>query len=441
MRSFDLLSDAVQSLRPRRVWGTVTAIKGSALAVDGLASLLTVGDWLRVRRRDGEDVLCEAVGFDGDSCIAMPFARAEGIGPGCPAYVEPEGAALAPSEAWRGRVIDALARPIDRRGSLPRGSTERPFRAPPLNAYARNRIGDRIRTGVRAIDGFTPVCSGQRLGIFAGSGVGKSTLLSMLARHVEADVVVIGLIGERGREVQDFIQDTLGEDGLARSVLVVSTADEPPAMRRQAAYTTMAVSEHFRDQGLHVLCLMDSVTRFAMAQREIGLAAGEPPTSKGYPPTVFSELAQLLERAGPGDPVGAVTGLFSVLVEGGDHDEPVADAVRGILDGHIVLDRKIAERGRYPAIDVLASVSRTAPGCLTAAEADILGHARRLLADYEDMRELIRIGAYKQGGNPVTDRAIQAHDPIATLLTQQPNEDDDADIFEALNDIVRALEV
>ena len=434
------LTETLETLPRRRINGTVSGVRGTAIAVDGLSRLLGVGDKVRVSRRQGASVLCETVGFDGASSLVMPFARADAIGPGCQATVEPDENHLFPDTRWCGRVINAMGRPIDQGPAMPRGTAPAPYRPAPLNAYARTRIGARITTGIRAIDGFTPVCAGQRLGIFAGSGVGKSTLLSMLARFVEADVVVIGLIGERGREVQDFIQDTLGEAGLSRAVLVVSTADEPPAMRRQAAYTTLAVAEAFRDQGKHVLCLIDSVTRFAMAQREIGLAAGEPPTSKGYPPSVFSELAQVLERAGPGpEGSGSITGLFSVLVEGGDHDEPVADAVRGILDGHLVLDRKIAERGRYPAIDVLASVSRTVPNCLSAAENDVLTQARRLLSDYEDMRELIRIGAYKDGSNPITDRAIKAHDPIATLLTQAPDETHDADVFESLNDIVRAL--
>jgi flagellum-specific ATP synthase len=284
-------------------------------------------------------------------------------------------------------------------------------------------VGERIALGVRALDVFTALCVGQRMGIFAGSGVGKSVLMSMLARGAAADVIVIGLIGERGREVKEFIEDTLGEEGLARSVVVAATSDESALKRRQAAWMTLAVAEHFRDQGLHVLCLLDSVTRFAMAQREIGLAVGEPPTTKGYTPTVFSELPKLLERAGPGPGGrGAITGLFTVLVDGGDHDEPVADAVRGILDGHIVMDRSIAERGRYPAIDILKSVSRLMPDCHAPHERELVREARRYLAAFQDMEELIRLGAYKRGSDPVTDRAIALEPALTDFLGQAKDE-------------------
>ncbi len=272
-------------------------------------------------------------------------------------------------------MVDGLGRPVDGLGLLPNGADPQPIKAPPPAAANRARVAERIETGVRTLDLFVPLCRGQRLGLFAGSGVGKSVLLSMLARWTQCDVAVIGLIGERGREVQEFIEDDLGPEGMARSVVVVATSDEPALMRRRAAWTTLAVAEHFRDQGLNVLCLMDSVTRFAMAQREIGLASGEPPATKGYTPTVFAELPRLLERAGPGAPgKGMITGLFTVLVDGDDHNEPVADAVRGILDGHVVMRRAIAERGRYPAIDILKSVSRTLPHCMTDAQER---HSRR----------------------------------------------------------------
>lgn len=261
------------------------------------------------------------------------------------------------------------------------------------------------------------------MGIFAGSGVGKSVLMSMLARNTDCDVAVIGLIGERGREVQEFIEDDLGEEGLARSVVVVATSDESVLMRRQAAYLSMTVAEHFRDEGNNVLCMMDSVTRFAMAQREIGLSVGEPPTSKGYTPTVFTELPRLLERAGPGpDGSGSITGLFTVLVEGDNHNEPVADAVRGILDGHVVMERAIAERGRYPAINVLKSVSRTMPRCVPEQSLPVLRKARQLLSTYTDMEELIRLGAYRKGSDPVVDEAIHRFELIDSFLNQEKDE-------------------
>jgi flagellum-specific ATP synthase len=261
------------------------------------------------------------------------------------------------------------------------------------------------------------------MGIFAGSGVGKSSLMSMMAKRSELEVNVIGLVGERGREAREFVEDELGPEGMARSIVVVATSDEPPLVRRQAAYTTMAIAEFFRDEGRDVLCLMDSVTRFAMAQREIGLSAGEPPATKGYTPSVFAELPRLLERAGPGEEGrGSITGLFTVLVEGDDHNEPIADAVRGILDGHIVLDRAIAERGRFPAINLLRSVSRTMPGCNTPEHSSLVKRARGLIATYEDMAELIRLGAYRRGTDPQVEEAIRYYPALEAFLSQSKTE-------------------
>jgi flagellum-specific ATP synthase len=273
------------------------------------------------------------------------------------------------------------------------------------------------------MNAFLTTCRGQRMGIFAGSGVGKSSLLSMMAKNTDADVSVVGLIGERGREAREFIEDDLGEVGMARSVVVAATSDESALLRRQAAYVTLAVAEYFRDQQRDVLCLMDSVTRFAMAQREISLSVGEPPASKGYTPSVFAELPRLLERAGPGGPgEGSITGLFTVLVDGDDHNEPIADAVRGILDGHVVLDRAIAERGRYPAINILRSVSRTMPGCNNDEENKLVARGRRLLALYDDMAELIRLGAYRRGTDPAVDEAIHYYPALEGFLAQGKRE-------------------
>ena len=308
------------------------------------------------------------------------------------------------------------------RGRCPAAPRPIAFRNPPPPAHTRRRVGAPLDLGVRALNTFITCCRGQRMGIFAGSGVGKSVLLSMMARNVAADVSVIGLIGERGREVQEFLQDDLGEQGLARSLVVVSTSDEPALMRRQAAYLSLAASEYFRDEGKDVLLLMDSVTRFAVAQREIGLSTGEPPTAKGYTPTVFSELPRLLERAGPGSGDGTITGIFSVLVEGDDHNEPIADAVRAILDGHIVMEREIAERGRFPAINVLKSVSRTMPRAADPAYLDVLARARQVMATYSDMEELIRLGAYRPGSSPEVDEAIRLHPDLEAFLRQDKEE-------------------
>jgi flagellum-specific ATP synthase len=370
----------------------------------------------------------EVVGFRETRALLMPFGPVEGVAPGAEITIMPEGASVRPTLAWRGRIVDAFGQPIDGKGPLPQGPVAYPLRAPPPAAHARGRVGERLDLGVRAMDVFTTASRGQRLGIFAGSGVGKSVLLSMLAREASCDAVVVGLIGERGREVREFIEETLGEAGLARAVVVVATSDEPALKRRQAAYLTMAIAEYLRDQDQEVLCLMDSVTRFAMAQREIGLAAGEPPTTKGYTPTVFTELPKLLERAGPGPirpdgtTAGPITAMFTVLVDGDDHNEPIADAVRGILDGHIVMERAIAERGRFPAINVLKSISRTMPGNQAPPEREIVRSARRALSSYANMEELIRIGAYRMGSDAEVDRAIALNPALEAFLTQGKDE-------------------
>jgi flagellum-specific ATP synthase len=352
----------------------------------------------------------------------MPFAGLDGVRRGCRAVIANASSQVRPSAAWLGRVLNAMGEPIDGKGPLSPGPVPVPFRNSPPPAHSRRRVGKPLDLGVRALNTFLTCCRGQRLGIFAGSGVGKSVLLSMLARNADADVSVIGLVGERGREVQEFLQDDLGEEGLARSVVVVATSDEPALMRRQAAYLTLAIAEYFRDEGKDVMCMMDSVTRFAMAQREIGLSTGEPPTTKGYTPTVFTELPKLLERAGPGADKGTITGIFTVLVDGDDHNEPVADAVRGILDGHIVMERAIAERGRYPAINVLKSVSRTMPKSADPAFLPVITRGRQVMATYSDMEELIRLGAYRAGSNAEVDEAIRLNPVLEDFLRQAKDE-------------------
>lgn len=397
----------------------MTAVLGLLVEAGGIERRLSIGDRCTVYARGGRQVPCEVVGFRAGRALLMPLGPLDGVGLGCRAELAAGQAEIHPDANWLGRVVNALGDPIDGAGPLAQGIAGVPIRNSPPAAHARKRVGAKIDLGVRALNTFLSMCRGQRMGIFAGSGVGKSVLMSMLARNTSTEVSVIGLIGERGREVQEFVAEDLGPEGMARSVVVVATSDEPPLMRRQAAFLTLAIAEHFRDQGLQVLCMMDSVTRFAMAQREIGLSTGEPPTTKGYPPTVFAELPRLLERAGPGPrSSGDITGIFTVLVEGDDHNEPIADAVRGILDGHIVMDRAIAERGRYPAIDILRSVSRTMPGCNADAENRIVARARRLMSTYEDMAEMIRLGAYRRGSDPLVDEAIHFHEPLEEFLRQ-----------------------
>lgn len=405
--------------------GRVVAVKGLLIECAGIEELLTVGARCSVQGTHGADhqIICEVVGFREKVALLMPFGSVEGVGLGAKVTMVASASAIEPSPSWLGRIVDPMGNPLDGKGPIMRGGVPYLLRANPLPAAKRARVHGKMDMGVRAINTFLTTCRGQRLGIFAGSGVGKSILMSMLARYSQADVNVIGLVGERGREVQEFIEDDLGEEGLKRSVIVVATSSDSALMRRQAAYTTLAIAEYFRDQNNDVLCLMDSVTRFAMAQREIGLSAGEPPTTKGYPPTVFSELPSLLERAGPGlVGSGSITGMFTVLVEGDDTNEPIADAVRGILDGHIVLDREIAQRGRYPAINILKSVSRMLPDANNEFENQLIMVARRFMATYENMAELIRLGAYRRGTDTDVDRAMQFYPQLETFITQREKE-------------------
>jgi len=368
----------------------------------------------------GAPVLAEVVGFNDENVLLMPYTNINRISPG--SLVESTGKPLKikVGEELIGRVLNSLGLPMD--GSeLPGGLAEYSTNQPPPNPLARPRIKEPLTVGIRTIDALLTVGKGQRMGIFAGSGVGKSTALGMIARNTSADLNVIALIGERGREVLEFIENDLGEEGLQRSILVVATSDQPALMRIKGAMTATAIAEYFRSQGLNVLLMMDSLTRVAMAQREVGLAIGEPPTTKGYTPSVFALLPQLLERTGT-DQNGSITAFYTVLVDGGDLDEPIADAARGILDGHIVLDRRLAEKGQYPAINVLKSISRVMNSIIAKDQLNAATRLRSLLAQYEESADLIQIGAYKAGSSLEIDDAIRCYPAIIQFLKQDVEE-------------------
>lgn len=428
----------IRRLSPLRLKGRVRRIHGPNVTVAGLESVLRPGALCRIHGRAAHPpVLAEVLALEPSGARLLAYEDGPGLELGAEVEPEPLGLEVYPHPGWCGRVLDALGQPLDEGGPLPEG--DRPYRLqrPPPPPHKRRPLGPRLATGVRALDLFVPCCEGQRLGIFAGSGVGKSTLLAMLARGAEADVIVLALIGERGRELQLFLHEVLGEDGLKRSVVVAATSDEPAMRRRRAALLSMTIAEYFRDRGLRVLYLFDSVTRYAMALREIHLAAGELPASRGYPPSVFAELPRLLERPGTCAGPGSITAFFSVLVEGDDFHEPITDTVRGTLDGHLVLDRTIAERGRFPAVNVLKSLSRTAPGCYREEEREAVQRARRLLAVWEEMAELVDIGAYKPGANPELDEALRLRPKLEALLHQDVEEPPThGDPFRELQDIL-----
>lgn len=435
----------IQAISPLRNFGLVHSVSGALLKIKGLKGALSIGSVCEVYPDNRPSFLAEVVGFQETMSLVMPFASHEGVRPETRVDFYAQEMSLRPHPSWVGRVLNGYGQPIDGQGPLLQGQNRYPTRSSPPPAHQRQSVSERLDLGVRALNTFLTCCKGQRMGIFAGSGVGKSVLLSQISKFTAADVIVIGLIGERGREVREFIEENLGEDGMKKAVLIVATSDESAPMRRQAAYVTLTVAEAFRDQGKDVLCLMDSVTRFAMALREMGLAAGEPPASKGYTPGVFAELPRLLERSGPGferEGQGSITGLFTVLVEGDDHNEPVSDSVRGIVDGHIVLDRQIADRGRFPAIHVLRSLSRMVPKCHSDVEQKMVKKARALLAAYEDMEDMIRLGAYKKGSDPLTDEAIKYHDKLSSFLSQKPGEKSSLDdSFMALAKILDQPEI
>jgi flagellum-specific ATP synthase len=417
------LTADIEAIDEIEVFGRVKTVQGLLMEIVGPVRELRVGGRVQIETTNNGILESEIIGFRDGHALCLPFGPLTGVRLGCRAVFQSHDGMVYPAESWLGRVINANAQPIDGKGPLARGAQSYPMRQIPLPAHERARVGAPLDLGVRSLNTFTTVCEGQRMGIFSASGVGKSVLMSMMARNAQVDVAIIGLIGERGREVQEFVTDYLGEVGIKQAIVVVATSDEAALLRRQAAYLTLTLGEYFRDQGKRVLVMMDSLTRFAQSQREIGLAIGEPPTAKGYPPTAFTELPRLLERAGPGlQNSGSITGLFTVLVEGDDHNEPIADAVRGILDGHIVMERQIAERGRYPAVNVLRSISRTMPGCVPMPVRPVLQKARELMSVFADMEELIRLGAYRKGSDPKVDRAISVYPALEAFLSQQREE-------------------
>ncbi len=398
--------------------GRVAQVIG--LVIESIGPPAMIGEVCLVKPdRNSPPLPAEVVGFRDNRVLLMPLGSMEGIKPGSEVQATRTVHQIPVGPGLLGRVLDGLGNPIDGLGTPPI-ATRYPVNAAPPNSLGRTRITEPLSLGVRALDGILTVGKGQRLGIFAGSGVGKSTLLGMIARNTTADVNVIGLTGERGREVRDFIEESLGEEGLKRSVVVVATSDQPALVRIKSALVATTIAEYFRDQGLSVLLMMDSVTRLAMAQREVGLAIGEPPATRGYTPSVFATLPRLLERAGQGDGNGgSITGLYTVLVDGDDMNEPVADAVRGILDGHVVLSRNLAHQNHFPAIDVLQSVSRVMPAVTTPEHREAAGDLRSLLAAYREAEDLINIGAYVAGSNPRIDRARNYIDRIQSFLRQR----------------------
>ena len=424
MTVFTQAQDAVKRAQPLRIVGTIASVRGLVVLVDELP--LPVGALVSVRsigRDGGERSFGEVVGFNRDQSIVMMLSQTTGIRAGDRVIGEQASQSVGVGPGLLGRVVNGLCQPIDGKGPI-RDTIPRPLSPEPIPALQRRRITEKLLTGVRAVDLMTTLGRGQRMGLFAGPGVGKSTLMGTIAQRTQADVNVIALIGERGREVKDFIEHALGESGLARSVVIVATGDESPVLRLRASKLACTAAEFFRDCGLDVMLMMDSITRFAHAQRQVGLSVGEPPATKGYTPSVFANMALLLERAGCVDLPGAtrksgsITGLYTILVEGDDMTEPVADAARGILDGHIILSRKLAQRAHYPAIDVLDSVSRVAEDVIDSDHSSSRRQVLKMLAVYREVEDLVQIGAYAKGSNPEADAAIDANRSILALLQQ-----------------------
>lgn len=417
-----------------RVGGVVTEVTTAYCRVAGLSRFVKLGETICFGA-EGDLHMGEVVRIDGHGVTIKPFETGIVAGLGMPAWRHGL-VTIAPHPSWKGRILDALGHPIDGAGPLTQGDAAIPTERDPPAPMRRRRVRTPMRTGVRVIDLFTPLCAGQRIGIFAGSGIGKSTLLAMLARSGGFDTAVIALVGERGREVREFLEDALGER--ERAIAVVSTGDESPMMRRLAPKTALSIAEYFRDRGENVLLIVDSVTRFAHAAREVALAAGEPPVARGYTPSVFSDLPKLLERAGPGEEgSGTITGIFSVLVDGDDHAEPVADSIRGTLDGHIVLDRAAADQGRYPAVNILTSVSRLANSIWSPEQRGLIMKLKAMIAQFEDTRDLRLMGGYHRGTDPDLDRAIEIVPRILENMKQNPQDPPSTDAFQEMAQALR----
>lgn len=426
---------ALAAARPERV-GTVTTVVGLGAEIEGLN--VSVGDLVTLGEPPGVDAEVVATTRSGARC--MPLAPMTGVSAGAPARTRGVPLLVPTGHGLFGRVLDGLGRPIDGKGALTLAGGMVPVHNGTPSAMHRARIDTPLQTGVRVLDTLTTIGRGQRMGLFAGSGVGKSSLLSMVARGTNAEVSVIALVGERGREVREFLEDDLGQEGLSRSIVIVSTSDEPPMMRMRAAFTATRIAESFRERGSDVMLMMDSLTRVAMAQREIGLSVGEPPATRGYPPSTFSVLAQLLERAGT-DQSGSITGLYTVLVDGDDHNEPIADAARSILDGHVVLDRKLAVAGHFPSIDALGSISRVASKVNPPERTRMASVLRKVMAARRAAQDLIDVGAYKSGTNRLVDAAL-AHEGTITAFLQQGMDDQvpETDSWNQLAQLTRTLE-
>jgi flagellum-specific ATP synthase len=413
-----------------KIYGKVTNVAG--IVIEGIGPGVSIGSVCSIINENNEIIQAEVVGFKGNKILLMPFTDTKGLTPNCLIYASKGLTNIKVGKGLLGRVIDGLGQPIDGKGEISYEDSVTIYREP-INPLKRKRITEHLDVGIKSINGILTIGKGQRMGILAGSGVGKSTLIGMMARYTKADVNVIGLIGERGREVKEFIEKDLGEEGLARSVVVAVTSDSSPLLRMRGAFVATSIAEYFREQGKHVLLMMDSITRFAMAQREIGLAIGEPPTTKGYTPSVFSTLPKLLERAGNSDSEGSLTAIYTVLVEGDDMNEPIADATRAILDGHIILSRQLAAQNHYPCIDILNSKSRVMNDVVSEEHKELANKLVSTYAVYKEAEDLINIGAYNKGSNPKIDFAISKIDAINDFLKQKIEES-----FE-LNETVKEL--